>query len=93
MKIFSVYDSKAEYYAQPQFSENKATALRAFHALCNDMETQISKHPGDYTLFQIGDFDERTGTIKGDEAKTNLGTALEMQTPITNSPKMELVKE
>lgn len=77
MRIFSIYDSKAEAYIQPFFTHNKATAIRSFTQAAQDENSQFSQHAADYTLMQIGEWNETTGEIVADETKTNLGTALE----------------
>lgn len=77
MKIFSVYDSKAEAYIRPFFSKNAQTAMRDFATAANDQTTAFHRNAGDYTLFEIGEWDEQTGVIKTNDIKTNLGTALE----------------
>ncbi len=77
MKIYSVYDSKAEAYLTPFFEHNNATALRAFAEAANKTEHRFNKYAADYTLFAIGEWDETKGNIKPDNAKTSLGTALE----------------
>lgn len=76
-QIFAIYDSKAESYLQPLFSTNNQTALRQFTQACQDEESNFNRHAADYTLFAIGEFDDQTGNIKGYEAKTNLGCAIE----------------
>lgn len=79
MKIYSIYDSKAEAYLPPFFSPNKATAIRSFQQAANDTTTQFHQHGGDYTLFEIGTWHEQTGELTPANTKTNLGTALEHQ--------------
>ena len=39
-------------------------ASRLFEDECKNPETPMHKHPEDYALFQIGTFDQLTGTIK-----------------------------
>lgn len=77
MKIYSIYDSKAEAFIQPFFSPNKATALRSFTQAAQDEKTQYFTHGADYTLFEIGSWDEQKGLVTPAEANMNLGTALE----------------
>jgi hypothetical protein len=76
-KIFTVYDSKLEAYLQPFFMQSKGAAIRAFSDSSNDTQTQFSKHPGDFTLFEIGEYDDQNGNLKNYASKVNLGTALE----------------
>lgn len=81
LKIFTVYDSKLEAYMTPFFMQKKGEALRAWHSTVNDASTSFAKYPGDYTLFEIGEFDDETGNFTSHESKINLGTALEHRAP------------
>jgi hypothetical protein len=62
-KVFSVYDSKAEMFNQPMFFKATPEALRAFGDEANRTESAIHKHPDDYTLFEIGEFNVETGLL------------------------------
>lgn len=87
-KIYSVYDSKAEAWIEPQISKNNATAIRSwFKTLSSD--NVFSQHPADFTLFCIGEWDEFTGVIKPLEAKQPLMTALEVLAQIKNGDELE----
>ncbi len=77
MKIYTVYDSKAEAYMQPFYQKTAGLALRDFQAAANSEKSSISQHPADFTLFEIGSYDERTGKVQPLDAFANLGTALE----------------
>lgn len=77
LKMFAVYDSKAEAYFQPFFMATNGQALRAFKDLANDPKSNICRHPGDYTLFVLGEYDDETGNVLNLGAKINLGTGLE----------------
>lgn len=78
-KIFSVYDSKVEAYLQPFFSPSNGAALRAFTDIVNDPNSQFSKHPEDYTLFVIGEYNDETAKISSLSALQSLGLALEFK--------------
>jgi len=58
--IFSVYDSAAKTYCVPFFSDNVATAVRAFAHAANDPSSEISRFPSDFILFHFGNFDTST---------------------------------
>ena len=75
--IYAIYDSKAEAYMQPFFASTHGLALRTFEKHANDPQTIFNQHPGDFTLFHIGSYEEDTAQIKPEKALVNLGTALE----------------
>jgi len=76
-KIFTVYDSKTELFMQPFFMPTTGQALRSFEDTCNDESTLFAKHPADFTLFEIGTYDDTNCAIVKHDAMVNLGTALE----------------
>jgi len=76
-KVFAIYDSKAEAYMVPFFQPTKGQALRMFQDSCNDPKSQLNKHAADFTLFELGEYDDLTGTLTTHGAKINLGNALE----------------
>ncbi len=66
-KIYSIYDSKAESYTPPFFQHQEAMAVRTFSDCCNDPGHTFGKHPEDYTLFDLGQYDDTTGFITQDK--------------------------
>lgn len=79
-RIFTVYDAAAGAYLQPFYSKTKALAIRSFQEAANDPKHQFSQYPADYTLFEIGEFDDNSGLFKSLEQRVNLGSALEHKT-------------
>ncbi len=80
-KIFTVYDSKSETYLTPFFMKTKGEALRGFIDVAQDDKHQFGKHPEDYTLFEIGEYDDVKCTIISYESKISVGTAIEFLKP------------
>ena len=80
VKMFSVYDSKAQVYTPPFYFKAVGEAVRAFQDSVNTPGHQFNKWPGDFTLFQIGAYDDETGFVTQDQAHINLGVALEFFT-------------
>ena len=76
--MFTVYDSKAEAYLQPWGNKTKGQAIRMFTDTVRDEKSNFNKHPEDYTLFEIGEYDESTAELLAHEAKISLGSAIEM---------------
>lgn len=77
--VFAVYDSKAEMFNQPMFFKAVPEALRAFEDECNRPESALAKHPDDYTLFQIGEYDVETGLLTPLTTPNSYGLAREYQ--------------
>lgn len=77
LKIFTVYDCKAEAYLPPFYLSAVGQAYRHFADTASNAEHPFGKHPADYTLFQIGTFDDQHAGIAMLDAKISLGTALE----------------
>jgi len=86
-KVFTVYDSKAEAYLQPFVMTTRGQAIRAFTDSCNDPKTSFYRWPADYTLFEIGEWDETKGQYSMLEAKKNLGLASEFIEPKSSDPR------
>ncbi len=76
LKVFSVFDSKAEAFIQPFYSQTTGTAVRSFEQALQDPAHEFRKFAGDYTLFELGQFDQSTGHYTELAAKINLGLAL-----------------
>jgi len=63
MKVFSVRDMKTEAFLQPYFSPTVGSALRAFGDACGKSDSPFYLHPNDYVLFEIGSYDDGTGSL------------------------------
>ena len=63
LKVFSIYDAKAGAFNQPFFMHTFGQAERAFRDEVDSPTSLISKHPEDFTLFDLGVFDDSTGLI------------------------------
>lgn len=77
MKVFTVFDSKAEAYLNPFYARTTAEGVRLFKAAADDPEHNYHRFAGDFSLFEIGEWDERTGDMVLYSAHENLGTALQ----------------
>jgi len=75
MSIYSVFDSVAKAYLPPFYMLNDDTALRVYADCANDPAHQFCKFPTDFTLFNIGEFEDSTGVITPSLNPTNLGLA------------------
>lgn len=62
-KIMSVRDRAADIYGQPFFVGSQGVAIRGFRDEINraSPDNQLFKHPEDFDLFYLGEFDDNTG--------------------------------
>lgn len=63
LKVIAVRDSPADAYMPPSFVHNTGQAIREFGDICKDPNHQFSKHPEDYELFYLGEWDDQDGTF------------------------------
>lgn len=61
---YSIRDVKAEVFHAPFFLPTDGAAVRAFQDVANDTNTQIGRHPADFTLYHIGTFDDAYGGLE-----------------------------
>lgn len=88
--IYSIYDEKVEAYGQPFFAPTNPAAIRMFTDLTMDHNSSVSRHPQDYTLYQLGTYDDSTGKLESFENAVNLGRANEYITK-PDQPVLEAV--
>lgn len=61
LRLYSIYDSKAEQFSPPQVYHNDMLALRAFEGIVNDDKMLIKKYPEDFSLYYIGNLGDSDG--------------------------------
>lgn len=61
MKVFAVYDTKAGAYMTPYFAPTTGVGVRLFVDVVSDVETMFHKHPEDFTLYEVAEWDEYKG--------------------------------
>lgn len=66
IKLFAVFDSKAAMFGRIFSDQQEGSAMRNFSDAVNDSSNQNNmwnKHPEDFSLFQVGEFDDSTGEL------------------------------
>lgn len=61
LKAFSLLDTKTGVYSQPNFFVHKGQAIRGYTELGSDMSTVVGRHPYDFRIFLVGEFDDSVG--------------------------------
>lgn len=75
---YSIFDNKANAYLQPFFSINADTARREFHKAVNG-DGQFNRWAEDYSLFQMGCFDQDDGTWEMHSAPKHIVNAVTLK--------------
>lgn len=60
-KTFAIYDSKAGIYLHVMNFRRTEEAIRSFSVSCSNSDTDFYKYAEDYSLFEIGTFDDEKG--------------------------------
>lgn len=61
LRLYSIYDLKAEQFSPPQVYHNDMLALRAFEGIVNDDKMVIHNYPEDFSLYFIGNLGDSDG--------------------------------
>lgn len=62
-RMYSIYDRKALFYQAPWSALTDGAAVRLLSDAVADPQSNISRHPNDYVLFHVGDWDDQKGTF------------------------------
>lgn len=61
--VCAVFDKMTGAFMQPFFTRTNYEAVRNFKDAVTDGSTVFNKHPEDYCLFKLAEFDDNTGTL------------------------------
>lgn len=80
MKMCSIYDAKAEAWLTPLFFQAVGQAVRSFGDAINQSNSEFNKHPEDYTLFMLGDWDDQRGVLELVQAPVPVARGIDLVT-------------
>lgn len=83
-KIFSVYDAKAQAYLPPFILPRVEQAQRTFMQCVMSEDHQFGAFPEDYTLFELGNFDDEMGQITVNRVQQSHGNGLDYRREFTD---------
>jgi len=75
LRVFTVFDSKANAYLPPFCFGHIGEAVRAFIDAAQSTDHKFYKHGQDYTLYSVGHFDDSKGTFELLDAPEMVGRA------------------
>lgn len=88
LKMYVIHDSASETFCSPFFFGTRGEALRSMIVALNDPQTSYSSSPGDFTLFESGEFDTSTGVTHFFQLE-NLGNGVALKArlkPLSEAP-------
>lgn len=84
MKLYSIFDSRAEKWSAPMALDNVASAFRGFDQAVNDPSTDLNRYAEDYTLFELAEFDEVDGVLKPYESPISVAKAIGLRKEVNS---------
>lgn len=63
LRAYSIYDRKALQYHAPFFAVTNGAAVRSLADLANDVNTTVGRHPADFVLYCVGEYDDAKGQL------------------------------
>lgn len=88
LKVFAILDTKSNIFNVPFFMRTTGEAIRAFADLANDPQSMLYKHPDDFRLFHIAEYDQELAAFEAPAKPTPLGSAGEFKRP---NPQLQLL--
>lgn len=79
LKVYTVWDSASDAFLQPFYTQSKGQAIRSFTDAANDSGHQFCKHPEDFTLFELGEFNEQDAKFVLHPSPVSIGLAVEFK--------------
>lgn len=61
--VFAVHDRVVESFGSPFTAQTDAEAKRMFMGAASDPDTYLAKNPQDFSLYQVGTFNNSTGEL------------------------------
>lgn len=92
LKVFGVWDAKAEAFLPPFFLPETAMAVRSFGDAVNDRGHAFSRNPQDYTLFGLGEYDCATGIFDA-PAQTTLVNGVQVVRAVAPTAQRDFIRE
>jgi len=67
VQLYAIFDTATGVYEKPFFGQSDGEVKRSFMDIANDADHPIGKHPEDYSLYRLGNFDDNTGMVLNEE--------------------------
>ena len=61
LRAYSLFDNKGLMYSPPFFAPTDGAAVRIVRDTVQDTNTSVGRHPADYVLYLVGEYDDSKG--------------------------------
>lgn len=78
--IYAIRDAKTEAFAQPMFFVTKGVAIRAFADECENIQSNLHKHPEDFAMFHLGSYNDNSGEFVSLPQPVQIALAMDYKT-------------
>ena len=93
LNVYSIHDKAANAFTQPFFMHNDGLAIRAFQDNVNAAEeNNISKHPEQFSLWKLAEFDDNSGVITPLSSPDHISGGIELVNPTEESDILKEIK-
>jgi len=90
LNVYSIYDNKTLTYAAPFYGPTDGFATRAVRDIVNDTGTAVGRHPGDYVLYCVGQYDDQRGLLMPESPLRHVVDAIAL---LSTPPMPDLFKQ
>lgn len=77
LRVYSVFDSKVGAYLPPIYFRSKGEAIRSFSSAVAKEDHEFCRYAEDYTLFELGEWDDSDAKFKLHLTPIPVGKAIE----------------
>jgi len=81
-KLFCIRDQKIGIFQEPFPCPTDKAALRSLEAAVQQGQGDLGKFPGDFDLYEIGNYDPETGTVEAYKQPKHLTSCLAFENQV-----------
>lgn len=78
LNAYTLYDCKALTYSPPFYATAHGQAVRLTMDLANDLQTTVGRHPADFSLFCVGQWNDATGGLLPADNREHISDVLSL---------------
>lgn len=76
LNAYTLYDTKALIYSPPFYCSAHGAAVRMVMDLAADPNTSVGRHPADFTLFCVGQWNDAVGCLLPSDVREHISDVL-----------------